>query len=296
MKQTFNNLLLHPHTRLLADNFLEKPSHALLIIGPTGSGKRTLAHHVAANLMGLETTEELEAQPYFLQLVADPGKQEISIASVRQLISNLKLKTPGPKSIKRVVLIKEANTMSHEAQNALLKILEEPSADTVFILTSPSMSSVLPTIVSRSQRLEVKPVSLHLAKDHYKDVQSASSIESAWLLSRGGIGLMHSLLLKDESHPLKEAVKEAKSWLRLNRYERLLALEKFSSRAELVVFLEALSRVLKALQHRELAHDRSVQTQKLLRDRALINQLQKALELRAAVKLTRQHLVLNFKL
>ena len=72
---------------------------------------------------------------------------EYSIATVRQINKFLSQK-PISHSTK-VVLIINADLLLHEAQNALLKILEEPGLDNYFILTSDKPNSLLPTIISR---------------------------------------------------------------------------------------------------------------------------------------------------
>lgn len=76
-----------------------------------------------------------------------PAPSSIGIGEIKTLLRDLTLTT----SVARVVWIEEANTLTLEASNALLKLLEEPPNNTTLYLTCPSASSLLPTIRSRCQ-------------------------------------------------------------------------------------------------------------------------------------------------
>lgn len=156
-----DKLLLHDRTKKQLQDFLKNPSHGLLISGSAGSGKRTLAEYLSAELIGV-TMDRLSDYPYYVVIAKPSDKQEIPIEAVRQLISSLKLNPAISNKgiVKRVVLISDAQLLSEEAQNALLKLLEEPPQSTIFIFTVPTDKSVLPTIVSRLQKLAISPVSL----------------------------------------------------------------------------------------------------------------------------------------
>lgn len=78
------------------------------------------------------------------------------IDQIRNLIDTLCMKPYGPGL--RVVVIADAHCMNPEAGNALLKMLEEPPANTVLILTAPQTSDLLPTIVSRCQHIRFRPL------------------------------------------------------------------------------------------------------------------------------------------
>ncbi len=152
------NLLLHPVTKKQSVNFLNNPSQVLLIVGTPGAGRHNLAQVIAGNLLGIDT-DRLGEYPYITEIQVEDGKSEISIDSVREIIASLKLKALNNKPFSRVVLINNAEMASQEAQNALLKILEEPPSSCLFILTAISVKSVLPTISSRARAITVHPVS-----------------------------------------------------------------------------------------------------------------------------------------
>ena len=90
----------------------------------------------------------LENNPDFIMLQMGEGSS-IGIAEVRFLQERLSLKPFQEKE--KIALIKEAQNLTIEAQNALLKTLEEPNATTLIILTAPGASWLCPTIVSRCE-------------------------------------------------------------------------------------------------------------------------------------------------
>ena len=84
----------------------------------------------------------------------------IKIDQIRELCQVLTMK-PYEARV-RVVIIADAHTLNPAAGNALLKMLEEPPARTVLILTAPQTGDLLPTIVSRCQHIRFKPIARHM--------------------------------------------------------------------------------------------------------------------------------------
>lgn len=140
-----NDLLLHPLTRQAVEKLLAAPPHAVLLSGEEGAGLGTLAVRMGAALQGNAHT---------VRVVAPDTKGTIPIEAVRELYAATRTKEEGH----RVIVIDDADKMSHPAQNALLKLLEEPAGHTMFILTSHRPLQLLPTIRSRLQAIEVRPL------------------------------------------------------------------------------------------------------------------------------------------
>jgi|SRR3989338_8546603 len=289
-----NDLLLNKSTQAQARALINNPSHALLVSGGVGSGKASVARLIASELLGLRDAKMLEKYPYFTHLKRPDGKQDIPIDSVRQLNKVLKLKAPGSNEIRRIVIIEDAQDLNEEASNALLKMLEEPPADCVFILTAISAHALLPTISSRTQQLQLRPLSLDQSLKFFSPKYSELDIESAWRLSQGAAGLMLAILKDDQQHPLKIAVYEAKSYLRKDTYERLLLSDALSrDKKQLALLLEALTKLLAALQSSVAVQGSDSQTRRILASRRLILRLQEALEANVSPKLISLKLSLN---
>ena len=112
-----------------------------------------------------EKTGQKAKDPY--QPIHFPASASISIERIRELRRQASLKPFEGKW--RVIIISEADKMTQEASNALLKILEEPSEKMLFLLTTSRLNHLLPTIVSRCQnlrfdRLKVKEIEEGLLK------------------------------------------------------------------------------------------------------------------------------------
>lgn len=148
-------------------------AHAYLLHGPEHVGKKTLALAFARTLLcpasdktlggcGACTAcrEDLRVSYRFKEVLKPPPEEkraslEIGIGAVRELRQWLSFASGKT----RVVLIDETETMSGDAANALLKILEEPQGDTVFLLISSAPEYILPTIRSRAVPLRFGLVS-----------------------------------------------------------------------------------------------------------------------------------------
>ena len=112
--------------------------------------------------------------------------------------------------------------MTIEAQNAFLKLLEEPPADTVIILTASPDKAMLPTIASRLQRLKINTPSKNDLVNHFVALGKPSmAIERAYSISSGQVGLMSAILHDNTDHPLMSAIEMAKKVMSQTIFERL---------------------------------------------------------------------------
>lgn len=289
-----NRLLLNPGTKLQLKQFCQKPSHALLIAGPIGSGRGTLARHMASALLKIEPAG-LDFLPNYIHF-CPPAAGEISIDMVRSLISRLKLKALGSGTVRRVVLIEDAGKLSIEAQNAMLKMLEEPPAGTVFILTAEE-NSLLPTIESRVHKIPARPVSLKDCLSYYKSGPADQEIKSNWQLSQGLPGLLDALLNQKSEHPLKAAIITSKKFFRMSKYERLSMIDDLQKDGQqLKLLLDSMNKVLGAVQHRTASENNQIRLKKIVSARREILKLHMAADSNVNLKLIGLELVLRLKI
>ena len=235
--------LLHATTLTSVKDFLSQPSHALLIVGPVGSGKGTLATYVISEIIGV-SVDKLIDHPYVMHV--HNQEKGVAIETIRKAQNFLQLKTPGTKAIRRALIVEQGETMSTEAQNAFLKILEEPPTDTVIIITTDSTEALLATIKSRTQQIKIRPVSFIQISNFYNELYDEALIKKTYFTSEGYMGLSQALLEQDASHPLVEQIVIAKSLLSSSLYERLIKVDEISKQKNTPLLLQALERICHA--------------------------------------------------
>lgn len=222
-------LVVHPLTEQRLRAFAETPGHALLLVGPAGIGKQSLAERLTAELMEIDVAA-VSVQPY-VKIISAGKERSISIEKVRELEQFLSRKVPG--NGKRVVLIQDAHLLGTEAQNALLKTLEEPPADTTLLLTVAHEQALLPTIRSRAPALTVLRPEIAELQSHFAGLGfDATAVTRAHAMSGGMPGLMTAILENKDDHPLVQAAGVARQIAGGSTFDRLAMVDKLSKDRE----------------------------------------------------------------
>ncbi len=169
-----DNLMIARNTKVAVSQYLKDPTHALLVIGSKGSGVDEVV--TALGLERLKLTEKLQLNNTPRALVIKPNKNgNISIDEIREVWKFAKVSGSKGTDKTKLVLIYDAHALTTEAQNSLLKLLEEPPEYLNFILSAPSTRSVLSTIDSRTTKLIIQGVS----RDEFSKMLVSSGVDSA---------------------------------------------------------------------------------------------------------------------
>ncbi|GAA0179711.1 DNA polymerase III subunit delta' [Clostridium sediminicola] len=121
-------------------------SHAHLIVGENGIGKSLIAYQMAIQILGKKENK------YYVDIVEwkiKKNKMSIGVNDIRSLIVEVNKKPY--EGNKKVIIIYHAHKMTTEAQNAILKTIEEPPKGVTLILLTENLELLLDTIKSRSQ-------------------------------------------------------------------------------------------------------------------------------------------------
>ena len=196
-----DNDVLVGHSETL-NNFLtawgkrnEHPIHPVwMLTGPKGIGKATLAYKIAKMVYGnvgdffivdMERNIDKDGKP------KTDGKN-ISVYTVRAMIEKMQMSSMSGDW--RVILIDSVDELNTAASNAILKLLEEPPAKTLFLLIVHQLANVLPTVRSRARVEKLRPLTTAQLKELCNIFIPDASISDEMLrLANGSFGRIANL-------------------------------------------------------------------------------------------------------
>ncbi len=234
------DLIAHPATEKNIKAFIARPSHGLLLVGTKGSGKGYVAKYIVSEILG-KAQGDIAKHPYF-KILDSSAESPAGIDDIRELKSFLGLRTTGRSPLRRFVIIKNAEYLGHEAQNAMLKLLEEPPEDTCIILTSSEPTKIKRTIRSRLQTIRIR----HLSKSQISELTNdPADIERLYAISEGAVALLVTLTDKTKE-PDNRYLDDAKDIISSGRLERLAKVDALSKDKEYSVseLLSALYKIM----------------------------------------------------
>ncbi len=183
----------------------ETMPHALLFVGPEGIGKFLSATIIAAALFcegeqkpcgQCKSCGQLSVKNHPDLFVLEPDGQTIKIEQVRTLQSNIAL-APYMAN-QRVVIIDKADCMTAQSANSLLKTLEEPTGNVVFILIAASRQKLLDTILSRCMVIDFQPIAQEVLAEALVEREIEPAVANVIArLAEGSFGKALRLLEED---------------------------------------------------------------------------------------------------
>ncbi|AUC88744.1 MAG: DNA polymerase III subunit delta [Alteromonas sp.] len=197
----FSDIFRSFSSRYLAN----KLHHAVLLSGASGIGKYQLAQELGNTLLCKAPSLEgacNQCQSCYLRIAGNhpdlyvlESEKQLGVDKIREGIA--KLSGTAQMSGNKVLLIPNADTMTEAAANALLKTLEEPTANTYLLLITNSVTKLMPTILSRCEKHALGLPSVELSLNYLKDngVEDASE---ALLAAYGHAPLRVEAALKGE--------------------------------------------------------------------------------------------------
>lgn len=217
----------------------KKISHAYIINGEKSSGKEFIARVFAMALQcekgGNDPCQECHSCKQALSdnhpdiiYVSHEKPNSISVDDIRAQINNDVTIKPYSSPYK-VYIVNEAEKMTTQAQNAILKTLEEPPAYAVILLLTSNVNALLPTILSRCVVLNMKPVADELVRKYLmKELQVPDyKAEVCVAFARGNVGRAKALASSEDFENIKsEALSLLKYIQEMELYEIVTAIKK----------------------------------------------------------------------
>lgn len=198
----FSEILGHEQIKEHLQRALEtdKISHAYILSGEEGMGRKSLANAFALSLLCERGKKEpcmqcpacrqvLSGSHPDLIHVTHEKPNSISVDEIREQINDT-IRIRPYSSYYKIYIVDEAEKMTVQAQNALLKTIEEPPAYAVILLLTTSEGAFLPTILSRCVKLKLKPLPDDVVKNYLVGALGvpAAEAEVYAAFARGNLG------------------------------------------------------------------------------------------------------------
>ena len=214
----------------LVESLIQNPTgHAYLLIAADAQVATHAAQELTAGWMNI-TTSKVTEHPY-IKLISPDKKGIISIDEIRKLTAFCRLKVLSADTIQRVVIVNQASTMTAQAQNSLLKLLEEPPAGTMIVLTAQDATTLMPTIRSRVQAVELPlPTEQEILQYFSAQGYEEKGIKRAYALQGANTDAVNAYL--EHTSESDTPLATAKWLLGSSKYDRLCEIDALAKNKE----------------------------------------------------------------
>jgi len=198
----FDDIIGHESVIELLEAELTRPAQAYLFVGPQSVGKEAMAFRFAAGLLGGVDDDRarrlaLARTHPDLRVLEPEGATSLGVDQAREVVARASL-TPVEAS-RSVFLFPDAGAMTESAANALLKTLEEPLAEVVFLLVAESEDDFPPTVASRCRTVHMGRVPLSSLVEALTDRGlSTDAANGVAVVAGGRPGLALALMSRPE--------------------------------------------------------------------------------------------------
>ena len=234
----------HVSTTLRQSVRLGRISHSYLFCGPRGCGKTTTARIIAkaANCLDLQDGDPCNAcavcqsinDGRFMDIIELDAASNRGIDEIRDIRD--KVNFAPVQGRRKVYIIDEAHMLTDAASNAFLKTLEEPPEHVIFVLCTTEAHRILPTIISRCQRMDFRRIPSETVFGRLSEIADAESVavEPAALriIARYSVGS-----LRDAENLLEQLVVSCPDGVTAPQVEKLLGMGSDETALELVKYL-----------------------------------------------------------
>jgi hypothetical protein len=233
--------LINAKTQRLLEGYISNPSGVLLVVDQSNSFPEEIMQYLKKKLISQGNMAN--------QIIVQPVKNTISIEQMRELKKSLANKSDSTSEFSRFVRLDSIEKATNQAQNAILKLIEEPPSNTLVLLHTSSINKVLQTIVSRCKVLHVLPISVNQAYKYGEILGSSrTEINKAFQISAGNAQIFTEIVENNESKT-SEKIKQAKVFIGNTVFDRLSQQNEYAQKEEFNSLLDGLETISVAALH-----------------------------------------------
>lgn len=235
-----NKPIINPDSETLVDLAIQKRPQSLMLIGEVGTGLHTIGQYIAESFK----SEPITILPEKNEKV-DIANGSITVDIMRRLYQQTRTKSDKD----RTYIIDYIERMTHQAQNAFLKLLEEPNNNLHFILLSHNASKLLPTIISRVEAIYLKPITDKQTAAFIKKLGVTDKAKISQLLFiASGLPAEITRLVEDKDYfsIRSQIVRDAKIVINGSLYQKTLICQKYKDdRKSALILINDAAHILK---------------------------------------------------